>query len=540
MFERTILQQLEAVQRSLDDVVRPLDVDQITVDDADALLAVVDRIAKQAEGAAAVLAARATESAGSRRAGWKAVAASCGLSEQEARERVTTGQAVRSQEATRAALQHGLLAPATAKAIALAAAADPTCEGRLLAATRSASAQDVRRDARRIRQQASGESEQQRHERRHRDRRLSTWEDDDGGISGRLSTTTAQWAFIDATLALYQEAAFRRARRTGEHASQPAYRMDALALMAHVAAGGDPATMGYERGDLPAALRHLVDDVELPDSDAPPDVAGTPAAPTQADPVPVDDLGPLPDPDRYPPGHPKRAAAQFLRDERLRQLRDRAETGPPGDPPAAAPHARRRPPQRSAVRGGGGVKAKVIVRIDLEALKRGSAAPGETCDIAGVGPVPVSTARDLLGDAFLSLLVTRGRDVCTVAHAGRAPNAWQRTALEWSLDECSTQGCHDKARREAHHDEPWTESLHTWLPTLRGPCPHCHDSISHHGWAYLDEPDTYGKYPLVAPDDTRHPSRRGEREARPRPAVVTPKRTRPQGRTTDPELPLTA
>src|SRR5207302_1970499 len=44
---------------------------------------------------------------------------------------------------------------------------------------------------------------------------------------------------------------------------------------------------------------------------------------------------------------------------------------------------------------------KVIVRIDHTALVRGHTVAGETCEMAGVGPVPVAVVEELMGDAFL-------------------------------------------------------------------------------------------------------------------------------------------
>jgi hypothetical protein len=49
-------------------------------------------------------------------------------------------------------------------------------------------------------------------------------------------------------------------------------------------------------------------------------------------------------------------------------------------------------------------KALVRIRIDAEAFLRGHAEPEETCSIPGVGPVPVASARALLGDAILELV----------------------------------------------------------------------------------------------------------------------------------------
>ncbi|HMC72204.1 MAG TPA: hypothetical protein VKJ07_23805, partial [Mycobacteriales bacterium] len=49
-------------------------------------------------------------------------------------------------------------------------------------------------------------------------------------------------------------------------------------------------------------------------------------------------------------------------------------------------------------------------------------------EITGLGPIPVSTARELLGDSILKLVITKGVDVLHVTHLGRGPNAAQRVA----------------------------------------------------------------------------------------------------------------
>ena len=51
------------------------------------------------------------------------------------------------------------------------------------------------------------------------------------------------------------------------------------------------------------------------------------------------------------------------------------------------------------------------VLVDLQALLRGQAEPGETCEIPGVGPIPVARLYELAPDAFWHVLVTRGRDI---------------------------------------------------------------------------------------------------------------------------------
>ncbi len=76
-------------------------------------------------------------------------------------------------------------------------------------------------------------------------------------------------------------------------------------------------------------------------------------------------------------------------------------------------------------------KTLVRIRVDLDALMRGYAEAGETCEIPGVGRVSVAIARAVLGDALLELVITNGIDVSTVVSDSR----YVRKALNIALQE---------------------------------------------------------------------------------------------------------
>jgi hypothetical protein len=132
---------------------------------------------------------------------------------------------------------------------------------------------------------------------------------------------------------------------------------------------------------------------------------------------------------------------------------------------------------------GGSAKAnsKVIVRVDLNAVRRGTTVPGEVCEIAGFGPIPVSEALKLMNEAFLALLVTKGKDVCTVVHLGRQFTEHQKTALEWRDPECVTKGCHNAVRLERDHREDWADTRTTRLCAADRLCHH-HHLLKTQGW----------------------------------------------------------
>jgi hypothetical protein len=145
-----------------------------------------------------------------------------------------------------------------------------------------------------------------------------------------------------------------------------------------------------------------------------------------------------------------------------------------------------------------------LLRVDVEALRRGQVSGEELCEISGVGPVPVRVARELLGEATLKLVVTRGIDVANVTSLGRGPTAAMRAALAWTSPTCVVEGC---SRTIVEHDHVWgaefATTRHTRLDELERVCPPHHDLHTHHGWALVAGT---GKRPMVPPDDPRHPA----------------------------------
>ena len=148
--------------------------------------------------------------------------------------------------------------------------------------------------------------------------------------------------------------------------------------------------------------------------------------------------------------------------------------------------------------------AKMIVRVDLTALDRGSVAAGEVCELAGRGPIPVADAwRMIDGDAFVAAVSTKGTEIDKVVHLGRKPTVLQKTALEWfSAGECSIDGCTSPARLEIDHVADWADTKITSLPDLASPCGHHHDLKTHHGYTFGPRLPN-GKRRLIPPDETR-------------------------------------
>jgi hypothetical protein len=148
---------------------------------------------------------------------------------------------------------------------------------------------------------------------------------------------------------------------------------------------------------------------------------------------------------------------------------------------------------------------KIIVRVDLGALLRGYPTGDEVCEIAGYGPVPVAAVRDMMATAnpFLAAVITKGTDVVNVAHLGRDPTAFQRTALEWLNPRCRAEGCDRTIGLEVDHRIDWAPTEVTLLGWLEWLCTHHHDLKTTKGWRLVHG---NGIRPFVAPDDPRHPN----------------------------------
>ena len=145
---------------------------------------------------------------------------------------------------------------------------------------------------------------------------------------------------------------------------------------------------------------------------------------------------------------------------------------------------------------------EVRVTVDSAALARGHTAAGERCEIDRVGPVPVSTARTLLDDASVAVLVREGDDVTAVSSPRRTIPLKLRRALEAKYRTCAVKGCANDQFLEVDHVIPIAEGGRTELANAWRICSHHHHLKTYFGWKVVGEP---GNWDLVAPDDPDPP-----------------------------------
>ena len=145
-------------------------------------------------------------------------------------------------------------------------------------------------------------------------------------------------------------------------------------------------------------------------------------------------------------------------------------------------------------------RRELIALVDLHALQRGEIEPGETCEIAGVGPVPVHVVRELFGDALLRIVIRDGVDIRTVVHTGRTASAVQETAvLVRDRGRCLRPRC-GLPISEIDHNHGFTATGPTTLEDLGGLCGPDHDLKTRAGHTW--HRDHHGHIQWTRPDGT--------------------------------------
>jgi len=145
---------------------------------------------------------------------------------------------------------------------------------------------------------------------------------------------------------------------------------------------------------------------------------------------------------------------------------------------------------------------EVRVTVDNSALARGHTEAGERCEVDRVGPVPVTTARALLDDASVAVLVRDGDDVTAVSSPKRTIPMKLRRALETRYPTCGVRRCANDQFLEIDHVVPLEDRGSTELDNLWRLCSHHHALKTYAGWTVAGG---NGARDLVPPDDPDPP-----------------------------------
>ena len=133
----------------------------------------------------------------------------------------------------------------------------------------------------------------------------------------------------------------------------------------------------------------------------------------------------------------------------------------------------------------------VHVVVDYDALMRGHSVAGERCEIPGIGPIPVTLARQMSDDCILKVLLTKGVDVVAVAHGGYTIPAHLRTALDVRDPKCIVPGCEYSRRLQKDHRNSFGRTQVTKLEDLAHLCPSHHYLKTFCGYTYRGGPGTW-------------------------------------------------
>jgi hypothetical protein len=146
----------------------------------------------------------------------------------------------------------------------------------------------------------------------------------------------------------------------------------------------------------------------------------------------------------------------------------------------------------SSGRSPSGATTVMHLRVDLAALRRGELQEGESCEIPGVGPVPLATAVNMMGESILKVMVTDGVDVRSVCHVGRTVPAHIRSALELRDEKCVVPGCEvTKGLEIDHYHIGFAQDGPTELWNLCRLCRWHHHLKTHCGYAIEGEPGSW-------------------------------------------------
>jgi uncharacterized protein DUF222 len=140
---------------------------------------------------------------------------------------------------------------------------------------------------------------------------------------------------------------------------------------------------------------------------------------------------------------------------------------------------------------------EVRVTVDSAALARGHTKAGERCDVDRVGPIPVTTARAVLDDAAVTVLLRDGDDITAVSSPKRTIPIKLRRALEAQYPTCDVRGCANDQFLEIDHVVPLADGGCTEITNAWRICSHHHVLKTFFGWKVIGEP---GKRDLVPPD----------------------------------------
>lgn len=151
------------------------------------------------------------------------------------------------------------------------------------------------------------------------------------------------------------------------------------------------------------------------------------------------------------------------------------------DEPLPVPVARAEAFGRLLSSTGGKSSTTIAFHVDFDAWQRGWAREGERCEIAGLGPVPVSVIESMYDDSALRLLLTSRNRLLWYSEEDRRkkrgliPDYIKRAVKSASYDMCETDNCLDRSV-DVDHIQARVNGGGDELSNLQGLCERDHDA----------------------------------------------------------------
>jgi hypothetical protein len=156
-----------------------------------------------------------------------------------------------------------------------------------------------------------------------------------------------------------------------------------------------------------------------------------------------------------------------------------------------------------------GIRATVVVTVPvLSLLDDKAAAAGDPPVVEGIGPIPLSRARELCGGDATWMRVLTHPETGMVLSVGRdrySPPPALRRLVTWRADRCMAPGCGMPASRcDVDHNIAWADGGHT---SLSNNAPFCrgHHIVKHHAdWTVRQIPGSGGAIEWTSPTGRRY------------------------------------
>ncbi len=174
-------------------------------------------------------------------------------------------------------------------------------------------------------------------------------------------------------------------------------------------------------------------------------------------------------------------------------------------PTAAPPAARRSEPGEGRLFAPGdevaeadGLDPKVnwnlVILVDGIALKRGYAAPGETCEIPGIGTIPVAWIETLLPDIHTEMLIHDAVDIRAYATRTRHRTRPVDLAVHVRDRDCTVPRCH-RDISELDHISDYADTHDTSVANVHGMCNANHDDKTYRDATFQRHDTTWQWWP---------------------------------------------